>query len=239
GGESPGERGEGKGAMEYPLFVTNLERTARMLFEAMSDHFYKENNILFPTALKVSGENEWIAAREEFDDVGYCCFTPPAPPPPVKSTAGTSVPSGTAVSPSPSGPKGNVEFATGSLSPRELEAMLDTLPVDITFVDRDDVVRYFNQPPHKIFPRTKAVIGRKVQNCHPQKSVHVVERIVEAFKSGERDHADFWIEMNGRMIYIRYLAVRRNGEFLGVLEVTQDVTDIRKLEGQRRLLDWD
>jgi len=113
------------------------------------------------------------------------------------------------------------------------------LPVDITFVDKDDVVRYFNKAEGRIFVRTKAVIGRKVQQCHPQKSIHVVNRILNAFKAGEKDVAEFWIQMNNRLIHIRYFAVRnKNGEYLGTLEVTQDITDIKKIEGEKRLLDW-
>jgi len=115
---------------------------------------------------------------------------------------------------------------------------LDTLPVDITFIDKDDVVRYFNQSKDRIFPRTKAVIGRKVQQCHPQKSVHVVNKILEDFKSGKRDRVEFWIDMNGRKIFIRYFPVRsKEGNYLGTIEVTQDITDIKKIEGEKRLLD--
>ncbi|MEM2874808.1 MAG: PAS domain-containing protein [Candidatus Hadarchaeales archaeon] len=133
----------------------------------------------------------------------------------------------------------DVKLETGTLSTAELEAILNALPVNITFVDRDDTVRYFNGG-HRIFQRTKAIIGKKVQNCHPQKSIHVVNRILEEFKSGRRDVAEFWIDMNGRTIYIRYFAVRDpSGEYLGCLEVTQDITEIRKIEGEKRLLDWE
>jgi len=106
-------------------------------------------------------------------------------------------------------------------------------------VDENDEVRYYSDVPDRIFPRSPGVIGRKVQNCHPQNSVHVVSRIVEAFRAGERDMAEFWIEMGGRFIHIRYFAVRDiQGNYRGTLEVSQDVTDIRTLEGERRLLDW-
>ncbi|MGQ9632008.1 MAG: PAS domain-containing protein [bacterium] len=109
--------------------------------------------------------------------------------------------------------------------------------MDITFVDKEDAVRYFSQSKDRIFVRTKAVIGRKVQQCHPQKSLHVVNRILEDFKSGGRDSAEFWIDFKGRLIYIRYFPVRnKNGEYLGCLEVTQDITDIKKIEGEKRLL---
>lgn len=128
-------------------------------------------------------------------------------------------------------------FETGELSTEELETVLNTLPVDITFVDKEDGVRYFSQSKERIFPRTKAVIGRKVQQCHPQKSLHVVEQILNDFKKNKGDVAEFWINLKGRLIYIRYFAVRdQKKEYLGCLEVTQDITDIKKIEGEKRLL---
>jgi len=132
-----------------------------------------------------------------------------------------------------------LQFETGSLSEEEAEAVLDSLPVDISFVDKEDRVKYFNKAEGRIFVRTKAVIGRKVQLCHPQKSVHIVNNILEAFKTGKKDVAEFWINLNKRLILIRYFAVRdKNGKYLGTVEVTQDITDIKKTEGQKRLLDW-
>ncbi len=133
--------------------------------------------------------------------------------------------------------KGKIVFETGSFSKEDLETLLNTLPVDITFVDKEDTVRYFSQTKERIFPRTKAVIGRKVQQCHPQKSLHVVNKILEDFKNNKRDVAEFWINLNNRLIYIRYFPVRnKNGEYIGCLEVTQDITDIKKIKGEKRLL---
>lgn len=132
-----------------------------------------------------------------------------------------------------------LQFETGTLSKEEAEAVLDSLPVDISFVGKEDRVKYFNKAGKRIFVRTKAVIGRKVQQCHPQKSVQVVNKILESFKTGKKDVAEFWIQMNDRLIHIRYFAVRdKNGKYLGTMEVTQDITDIKKIEGQKRLLDW-
>lgn len=132
-----------------------------------------------------------------------------------------------------------LQFETGTLSEEEVGAILDSLPVDISFVDKEDAVKYFNKAGKRIFARTKAVIGRKVQLCHPQKSVHIVNNILEAFKTGKKDVAEFWIQMNDRLIHIRYFAVRdKNGKYLGTMEVTQDLTDIKKIEGEKRLLDW-
>ncbi|MGB9622830.1 MAG: PAS domain-containing protein [Candidatus Bathyarchaeia archaeon] len=133
-----------------------------------------------------------------------------------------------------------MKFESGSLSKAEIEAILDTIPIDVTFVDAEDTVKYFNKSEGRIFVRTKAVIGRKVELCHPQKSVHIVKKILEAFKSGKKDMAEFWIMVKDRLVYIRYFAVRdKNGKYLGTLEVTQDLTDLRRIEGEKRLLDWE
>jgi len=136
-------------------------------------------------------------------------------------------------------PKGVLQFETGTLSKEEVEAILDTLPLDVTFVDANDAVKYFNKAEKRIFVRTKAIIGRKVQLCHPQKSIHIVNRILEAFRKGEKDVAEFWIQKDNRLIHIRYFAVRnKNGKYLGTMEVIQDLTDIKKIEGEKKLLDW-
>jgi PAS domain S-box-containing protein len=133
--------------------------------------------------------------------------------------------------------EGIIPFETGSLSKEQIEAIFSTLPVEITFIDKEDLVRYFSQPKEMIFSRTKAIIGRQVQLCHPQKSVHVVNQILEDFKGGKRDVAEFWINLEGKLIHIRYFAVRnKNGEYLGCLEVTQDITEIKKIEREKRLL---
>jgi len=127
------------------------------------------------------------------------------------------------------------------LSIETIEAIMDHLPVDVSFVDAEDRVKFFNSPKKgRLFPRTKMDLQRKVQNCHPQKSVHIVNKILDAFKKGEKDEAPFWINMNGKLIYINYFPVRdKDGNYLGTLEVSQDVTGIKKLEGEQRLLDWD
>ena len=120
-----------------------------------------------------------------------------------------------------------------------IEFMLNSLPVEISFVDENDKVSYFNKNGDRIFPRPQSVIGKKVQQCHPKNSLNKVIEIIEAFKNGKRDVANFWIKLNGRLIYIRYFAVRnKDGKYLGTLEVSQDITDIKKIEGEKRLLDW-
>ncbi len=200
---------------------------ARGLYELLSSHFQKEGKILFPSALEVIAESEWGKIRSEFDEIGYTPFAPTVPPAPMIEEETTT-----------DGATGEIRFAAGALSPSELSALLDSLPVDITFIDKNDVVRYFNQAKDRIFVRSPAIIGRAVQNCHPEKSVHIVNRILEEFKSGARDVAEFWINMAGKTVYIRYFPVRdKNGEYLGTLEVTQDITKIKSLDGEKRLLD--
>ncbi len=217
-------------AASFQDFKKQLDETTKALNSLLPSHFFKENNILFPTALQVVTEQEWREVRGEFDEIGYCCFTPSnlTAAPQAKETEKASA------------PEGVLQFETGSLSKEEVEAILNALPVDISFVDKDDAVKYFNKAEKRIFVRTKAVIGRKVQLCHPQKSVHIVDKILEAFKTGKKDVAEFWITVNNRLIHIRYFAVRdKNGKYLGTMEVTQDLTDIKKIEGQKRLLDWE
>ena len=133
----------------------------------------------------------------------------------------------------------SVTFDFGSLNQPHLNPLLNTLPIEITFIDENDTVAYFNNPQKMIFTRTKEVIGRKVQNCHPVKSIDTVTKIVESFKSTKKDKAEFWIELHERMIYIRFFAVHdAEGKYLGTVEVVQDVTEIRALQGEKRLLDW-
>ena len=225
---------ENYNAVEFQDFKVQLSEIAGSLSNLLSNHFFKENNILFPTALRVIANDEWTKTRREFDEIGYCCFTSPqvTAPTQAKGVKKEKIEEGIE--------DGEMlQFETGSLSREEVEAVLDSLPVDISFVDKEDRVKYFNKAEERIFVRTKAVIGRKVKLSHPQKSVHVVNSILEAFKTGKKDVAEFWIQMGDRLIHIRYFAVRdRNGKYLGTMEVTQNITDIKKIEGEKRLLDW-
>ncbi len=216
----------------FEAYKQHLWETAKTLSTLLSNHFYKENNILFPAAMSVVTEQEWIDVRKEFDEIGYCCFTPPelvAAKTAVKNEVAEKVPVA----------EGMLRFETGNFTKEQLEALLNALPVDITFVDANDSVQFFNKPEKRFFVRTKAVIGRKVANCHPQKSLPIVGRIVESFKNGKKNSAEFWITMNGRFLLIRFFPVRdASGKYLGAIEVVQDLTDLKKLEGERRLLDW-
>ncbi len=216
-------------------FKEQLGETAKSLNNILSSHIFKENKILFPTALRVVTGQEWKDTRGEFDEIGYCCFTPQ------HLIAASEAREVEEQKPEAMfAPEGLLRFETGTLSTAEVEAVLNTLPIDITFVGKEDAVRYFSKPEERMFVRTKAVIGRKVQKCHPQKSVHIVNKILDNFKSGERDTATFWISKGDRLVHIRYFAVRgKDGKYLGTMEVTQDIADLKKIEGEKRLLDWE
>ncbi len=170
---------------------------------------------------------QWKSIADESTDLGYCLIEQPVEWKPEEDAAAP-----------PTTPQHNdISFPAGFLSPAELTHLFNTLPVDITFVGKDDTVRYFSQGAERVFPRTKAIIGRKVSNCHPPASVHIVEEIVADLRSGKKDHEDFWIRMKDKYIYIRYFAVRNEkGEYLGVLEVTQDIASIQRITGEKRLV---
>jgi DUF438 domain-containing protein len=201
--------------------------------EAIRQMFYKEENILYPTALRVLSDAEWAAIRDQSDEIGYCLILPGDEWQPAV------VPDAGAVAAAPGAPAGaQLPLDTGALTPEQVNLVLKHLPIDVTFIDETDTVRYYSQGPDRIFERTPAVIGRKVQNCHPPQSVQVVNRLLEAFRSGERDAAEFWIQMGNRFVLIRYYAVRDGeGRYRGTVEVTQDIAPLKGLEGERRLLD--
>ncbi len=202
-----------------------LGNVAEQLAAMLESHFFKENNVLFPAALQVMTEEEWASTTRQFGEIGYWKVLPSG-----VSTASERIESArTQVD-------GVIPFSIGTILLDALEPILNALPVDLTFVDDQDTVRYFSQTRERIFPRTAAIIGRKVQQCHPEKSVHVVNQILDDFRNNRRDSAEFWIQSNGHFIVIRYYAVRRDGHYLGCVEVTQDATDIRALQGEKRLL---
>jgi DUF438 domain-containing protein len=217
--------------MTFEEFKKRLTETAKPLCSLLPTHFYKENNILFPAMLEATSIDDWVEARKEFDEIGYPTFTP--------ASATVKIESGKQQSKIARPSEAELKFENGSLSKEEVEGILDVIPIDLSFVDKSDRVKYFNKAEKRIFVRTKSVIGRKVELCHPRKSVHVVTKIVEAFKAGKKDAAEFWITMGGRLVHIRYFAVRdENRRYLGTLEVTQDLTDIKKIQGEKRLLEW-
>ncbi|MBF0559038.1 MAG: DUF438 domain-containing protein [Nitrospirae bacterium] len=200
------------------------------LLHMINDMIYKEEHIFFPMALESLAEEDWGRVRDGEDEVGYAWVKPESNwQPSSYAMSGERMAENT----------GRLNLDTGLLTIEQINLILTNLPVDISFVNEQDEVVYYSQTPERIFPRSPGIIGRKVQNCHPPKSVDTVEKILEAFKAGTRDVADFWIQMKGRFLHIRYFAVRdKEGKYKGTLEVSQDVTEIRDLQGQKRLLDW-
>jgi len=189
----------------------------------------KEDKILWPMALEHLATRDWEAVREQWDEFGEGLVRPAGvwlPVVPKLPEAPVELPADDAI-----------KLPSGHLSYRQLTSLLNTLPMDLTFVDADDRVSYFSEGNDRVFERNRAIIGRRVEDCHPPKSVHIVEQVVGDLRSGQRDVAEFWIQMGERFVHIRYFAVRDDeGEFLGTLEVTQDIAPLRDLEGERRLL---
>ena len=234
-----------------------LSSKAEAAIDRVNEMIFKEENILLPMALETLSEDEWLKIADESHELGYCLYEPKKVWKPVRVnvdektkieaikdadeeknssvTKGESQDGG--YSSDSAQKSGYISFETGAMTQKELEAMLDTMPVDITFVDKDGLVKYFSQGTERIFPRTKAVIGRSVSNCHPPASVHVVEQIVEDLMSGKKDHEDFWIKMGDKYTLIRYFAVRdKDGSYIGTLEFTQNIAPIKALEGEKRLI---
>jgi uncharacterized protein len=209
-----------------------VENHLNLLIEEVDGMIFKEENILFPTSLEKLQTEDWIDILKESDQVGYAYITPPA------ETAHLVDALKKAAADKPAVVDGKIKLPSGLLAPAQLMHMLNALPVDITFVDHDDTVRYFSENAERIFVRTRAIVGRNVQNCHPPQSVTQVEKILDSFKDGSRDSAEFWLSLKGKMIYIVFYAVRdEKNKYLGTLEVAQDITKLQKLEGERRLLD--
>ncbi len=206
------------------------ELAIRPAAQAIRDLVDREENILLPMSLDTLAEPEWWEIARQSADIGFCLYDPPdtwrpaaAPP--------------DAAAPEPG--DGRVRLPTGSFTVRELEAILNALPVDATFVDADDRVRYFTQGRERVFSRSRAILGRKVQYCHPPSSVDTVDRILRGFRAGTHGRAAFWIQKRGRFVHIEYVALRdAGGAYLGCLEVTQDLTEKRGLVGEQRLLSW-
>lgn len=217
-----------KGDHDFPTFLEKFHLYAHGLAEMLASHFPKENKILFPTAMKLLKDSDWVEVRKQFDDIGYFFLSPDNISEKDKIDEETK--------PVMVNEK-QVDLGTGVLDLEILQQIFKTLPVDTTFVDKDDVVKFYSEGPDRMFIRTPSVIGRLVENCHPSKSVDKVMKIIENFKNKTLDKAEFWLELGDRLIFIRYFPVRNKaGEYLGVLEVTQDITDIRKIEGEKRLL---
>lgn len=200
--------------------------------KAVRDMVQKEEEILLPMALDKLTTDDWWEISRQTLEFGFTLYDPPLEWKPEgmeereekEQTLYT---------------EGNIQLPSGSLTAAELMSIFNTVPFDMTFVDRNDKVKYFTQGSHRIFPRSRSIINRDVRLCHPPGSVHIVEKILEDFKSGKASHAPFWIQMKGRFIYIEYYALRdEKGDYAGTLEVSQDLTELRELSGEQRILSY-
>ncbi|MGA2990480.1 MAG: DUF438 domain-containing protein [Candidatus Korobacteraceae bacterium] len=197
---------------------------------AVEEMIFKEEKILLPVSLNTLTEDEWAEVWASSPKYGWCLVEPQqgyAPSAAVVREA-MNVPAG-----------GALMLPSGNITLEQLTAIFYTLPLDLTFVAADDRVAFFTEGPERIFARSKAIIGRKVQNCHPPRSVNVVDQILSDFRAGRQNVAEFWIDFHGKYVHIRYFAVRdREGKYLGTLELTQDIKPLRELQGERRLLEY-
>lgn len=212
----------------------------------IEDMVDKEHLVLLPMALSKFSEDEWLEVRAGEGHIGYALIEPGNEwPSAEQAVRGAAVSASEKETPAahalaPDSGTAPLELSTGALTLEQVNLLFTHLPVEISFTDENHIVRYFSEGRERIFPRSPGVIGRAVDKCHPPKSVHMVKEILRAFEAGERDVAEFWINFQEKMIHIRYFAVRDDaGKFRGTIEVVQDVTGIRELSGERRLLDWD
>ena len=196
----------------------------------VEEMIFKEENIMAPMLLDHLTQEEWKKIADESREIGFL-IKKVSEWNPVISTKDVEVKEGENVQ------EGLIKLPSGIFNTEQLTWMLNTLPFDITFVDKDDFVKYFSEGKERTFIRTRSIIGRNVSNCHPPASVHIVEKIVSDFKSGRKDQEDFWIKLGDKFVLIRYYAVRNDqGEYLGVLEVTQDIKEIQQIVGEKRLV---
>ncbi len=211
--------------------------------EKIRDIIFKEESVLFPTALELITEEEFKNLRHGDDEIGYALIKKPSGFYPTNENKESEfirelsdlIGKYTSIKSTE-----NLDVSTGVLSLEQINLIFKHMPIDISFVDENEIMRFYTDTDQRVFPRSKGVIGRDVKNCHPRESVGTVEKIINAFRNNEQDFAEFWLELKGKFIYIYYRAVRdEEGNFKGVLEMMQDATHIRSLEGSRRLLTWD
>lgn len=219
--------------IQEKIDIEDIKTTIDYLFKpavlSIDDMIMKEDEILFPMAMDTLTDLEWYEIYQETLDIGFCLYDPQVEwkPEGVKE-------------PKQSEARDDlIHLPSGSFTPEELNTLLNTLPFDLTFVDKNDKVRYFTQGEERIFARNRAILKRDVRMCHPPSSVHIVDQIIDDFKSGKESKAPFWINMGGKFIHIEYFAMRNEkGEYLGTLEVSQNLTELRKLEGEQRILSY-
>lgn len=207
----------------------SIVELANSALSAVQEMIYKEENILFPMARTTLTEAEWAEIWQASPQYGWCLVDPREGYQPKADAANAN----------DSLPRGTVALPTGNISVEQLAAVFSTLPLDLTFVDANDRVAFFTEGPSRIFARSRAIIGRKVQNCHPPSSVEIVDRILDDFREGRQNVAEFWIKFQEKFVHIRYFAVRdKQRTYLGTLELTQDIAPLKALEGERRLLQY-
>jgi uncharacterized protein len=207
------------------------ETVAASALSAVEEMIYKEENILLPMCLDTFTEDDWAGIWASSPRYGWCLVEPREEYKPPEKVVREAIRIANSEA---------VQMPTGNLTLEQLIGIFHTLPVDLTFVDSDDRVAFFSEGADRIFSRSKAIIGRKVQHCHPPKSVDVVDRILSDFRDGRQNVAEFWINFHGKFVHIRYFAVRESGgRYIGTLEVTQELSKLRALEGERRLLEYE
>ena len=212
------------------------------LFLTMYRMVFKEEKIIFPVAMETLTPSDWKKIQEQSLEEGYIFIDHPEKEDTIFSKDKNEDNDSNINGDFSDFPLKGIFLGmeTGNLSLEQIKLMINNLPVDITFVDENDKVRFFSNPEERFFPRSKAIIGRDVTNCHPPESVHIVEKILESFKKGEKNKASFWIQMKGKFVLIEYFALRNDdGNYCGTIEVSQDITELRELEGEKRLLDWE
>jgi DUF438 domain-containing protein len=222
-------------------FLQRLAETLAPVETTIREMCYKEEHILFPTALEKLSETQWAAIHAQEAEIGYAYVEPGSEWPPEELAAQRAqerAQDAAALERDQTRPGQAIPLAIGALTAEQINLLLTNLPVDVTFVDENDEVRYFSDTRERIFPRSPAIIGRKVQLCHPPASVHRVQQILDDLRSGTRDLAEFWIQSDGLFIHIRYFALRdKQGVYRGTLEVSQELSPLRALEGEKRLVD--
>lgn len=219
--------------------LTDIIEAYEKMEHEILEMIFKEEDILIPMVLEIFTEDEWLQIAEDSIEIGYCITAPSEKWIPHRKDFVEQYRLAESLKAKEQEiDKHNIHFDIGFLNKLELESILNTLPVDITFIDAEDTVKYFNQAEERFFARTKSVIGRTVQNCHPPHSVNTVEKILDDFKSGAKDKESFWIDTKGAFLYISYYAIRdENNKYIGTLEVTQNIKALRELEGEKRLLE--
>ena len=225
-----------EGAVVSKESMVKLQQEFAEVENAMREMVYKEERILFPAAIERLPEENWHAIHAQESDFGYSYVTRGTDWPIESEKRDIEVLSKKEEKEERKEPMSKFPLTTGDLSISQIDMMLSHLPVDITYVDENDTVLFFSETADRIFKRTAAIIGRKVQNCHPPQSMDKVQNILDDFRAGTRDVAEFWIQMNGMFIHIRYFALHdADGNYKGTLEVSQDLTALRALEGEKRL----